>query len=292
MHSIFSLRQANQMSGFTTRVLTAIVFVAVVIGGMYWNKYSFAALFALVTGLCLWEFLSLTLDNNQQKRNISRLLIGMVLGLAPVILSIIYKLDVVANSQLLVYKLLILLFPLLFLVFIFELYTKSENPFRNLAFIILGMVYIGMPFALLNFIAFDGNNFYVNTVFGMLLLTWANDSGAYMIGSKIGKTPLFPRISPKKTWEGSTGGVFVTFLVAIALSYVFVERSLTEWIVLGIIVSIFGSIGDLIESMLKRSFKIKDSGNLLPGHGGFLDRFDAFLFLIPFAFAYLMWIRM
>jgi len=279
------------MSGFTTRVLTAIVFVAVVVGSMYWSRYSFAALFALVTGLCLWEFLTLTLQKNQQKRNLFRIFIGMTIGLAPVILSSILKLNLVANSQQLVTNLSILLFPLIFLIFIYELYTKSEKPFANIAYILLGMIYIGIPFALLNFIAFDGNNFYVNTVFGMLLLTWANDSGAYIIGSKIGKTPLFPRISPKKTWEGSTGGVVVTFLVAIALSYIFTERSMTEWMVLGVIVSVFGSIGDLIESMLKRSFNIKDSGNLLPGHGGFLDRFDAFLFLIPFAFAYLMLIR-
>ena len=120
-------------------------------------------------------------------------------------------------------------------------------------------------------------------------MTWANDTGAYLIGSQIGRTKLFPRISPKKTWEGSAGGVLVTFLAGYLLSRIFSDISLVDWCVLAGIVSIFGSLGDLVESMLKRSLQIKDSGNLLPGHGGFLDRFDAFIFLLPFAAAYLLW---
>ena len=108
------------------------------------------------------------------------------------------------------------------------------------------------------------------------------------MGSQIGKTKLFPRISPGKTWEGSTGGVIVTFIVAYLLSLLFTDLRLMDWLILAAIVSLFGSIGDLVESMLKRSLNIKDSGNLLPGHGGILDRFDAFIFLLPFAAAYLL----
>jgi phosphatidate cytidylyltransferase len=185
----------------------------------------------------------------------------------------------------------LLCFPLLFLSFVFELFAKSEQPFANVAFIILGMVYIGIPFALLDFIAFDADKFYTNTILGLLVLTWANDTGAYLVGSQIGKTKLFPSISPKKTWEGSIGGVVITIFIAILMSFFFEECTMVQWIVLAIIVVIFGSIGDLVESMLKRSYSIKDSGNLLPGHGGFLDRFDAFIFLIPFATAYLLWLR-
>ncbi|MEO0775984.1 MAG: phosphatidate cytidylyltransferase, partial [Bacteroidota bacterium] len=130
-----------------------------------------------------------------------------------------------------------------------------------------------------------------NTVFGLLLLTWSNDTAAYLVGSRIGKTPLFPRISPKKTWEGSLGGVVITFLIAFLISQWFREHSTKQWLVLAGIVAIFGSTGDLVESMLKRSENIKDSGNLLPGHGGVLDRFDAFIFLLPFATAYLLLIK-
>ena len=123
------------------------------------------------------------------------------------------------------------------------------------------------------------------------MLTWGNDTGAYLIGSVIGKTPLFPRISPKKTWEGSLGGVAVTFIIAWLLSIYTQELTLQTWLVLAGIVSVFGSTGDLIESMLKRSLGVKDSGTIMPGHGGFLDRFDAFMYMIPFAAAYLLWIR-
>ena len=122
-------------------------------------------------------------------------------------------------------------------------------------------------------------------------MVWATDIGAYFAGRKFGKNKLYPLVSPKKTWEGSIGGVVITILIAILMSFFFKECTMTQWIVLAIIVVIFGSIGDLVESMLKRSYSIKDSGTLLPGHGGFLDRFDAFIFLIPFATAYLLWIR-
>ncbi|TAK40283.1 MAG: phosphatidate cytidylyltransferase, partial [Saprospiraceae bacterium] len=122
-------------------------------------------------------------------------------------------------------------------------------------------------------------------------LTWMNDTGAYIIGSLFGKHLLFSRISPKKTWEGTFGGIAITFLVAFLFCVFTNELRFRDWIILGAIVSIFGSVGDLVESMLKRSVGVKDSGNLLPGHGGVLDRFDAFIFVLPFAAAYLLWIR-
>jgi phosphatidate cytidylyltransferase len=121
------------------------------------------------------------------------------------------------------------------------------------------------------------------------LLTWSNDTWAYLIGSKIGKTPLLPRISPKKTWEGTISGFIGCVLTGILIHYTFNTKqlSLTDWLILGGIVGILGTIGDLIESMLKRSVGVKDSGSFMPGHGGFLDRFDAFLFVIPFVMIYL-----
>ena len=141
---------------------------------------------------------------------------------------------------------------------------------------------------MVDFIAFDGEHFRSNTVFGLLLLTWINDTAAYLVGSQIGKHKLFPRISPKKTWEGSIGGGVFTLILAGVLGYIFEEQSVVQWLILGVIVVIFGSIGDLIESMLKRSYNIKDSGTILPGHGGLLDRFDAFIFLVPFATVYIL----
>ena len=278
------------MKGLVRRGATALIFVIVILGGLYGGQYTFVLLFAIVTGLCLWEFLTITLHNNVKQDRV-RKIIGLVFGLTPFLLVSMLKLNMMDSPEKFVLLTSLLCFPLIFLSFVFELFAKSEKPFTNVAFIILGMVYIGIPFALLDFIAFDGNVFYTNIILGLLILTWSNDTAAYLVGSRFGKTKLFPSISPKKTWEGSIGGIAITILIAILMSFFFKECTLLQWVVLAIIVVIFGSIGDLVESMLKRSYSIKDSGNLLPGHGGFLDRFDAFIFLIPFATAYLLWIR-
>jgi len=279
------------MSGLTKRLITAVFFVIIMLGGIYGGPYPFVFLFASITGLCLWEFLTLTLREIDGQRDKIRRFIGLILGLMPFVLVSLDKLGLIQNSDDFVLISVFLFFPLIFLSFIYELFTASKRPFANLAYLTLGMVYIGIPFAILPFLAFEGENFQSNTIFGLLLLTWANDTGAYLVGSQIGKTPLLPRISPKKTWEGSLGGALVTLLVAYLISIWFTEHSTIAWLILGGIVAVFGGIGDLVESMLKRSENIKDSGTLLPGHGGFLDRFDAFVFLLPFATAYLLLIK-
>ena len=272
------------MQGFLKRVMTAIVFVIVMVGGVYLHPMTHVGLFILITGMCLWEYSNLTLD----KTNIGRRWIGLLLGLLPILATSYLQIsNMVAPSFL--YKCTLLFFPMILLAFIYELYTGSEKPFTNIGNLTLGIFYIGIPLALIPLIAFSGGVFRPNIIFGILLLTWANDTGAYLVGSQIGKTKLFPRISPKKTWEGSGGGVLVAFLAAYLLSLIFKDLLLKDWLILAGIVSIFGSIGDLVESMLKRSLNIKDSGNILPGHGGMLDRFDAFIFLMPFVAAYLLW---
>ena len=261
------------------------------LGGVYGGPYTFVSLFALITGLCLWEFFEIVLSKNQPLDLIRRF-IGLGLGITPFLLAAVLQLELVNNKGTFVAIATLLLFPFIFSAFIYELYTKSEQPFVNVALIVLGMAYIGVPFALLEFIAFENGFFYPSTVFGLLVLTWSNDTGAYMVGSQIGKTPLFPRISPKKTWEGAAGGGAAAFIGAFLVFTIFRELRLADWLVLAAIVTVFGNLGDLVESMLKRSVNIKDSGNLLPGHGGLLDRFDAFIFLLPFATAYLLWVRL
>lgn len=278
------------MSSFVRRVLTAIVFVIVMVGGVYLHPYTFVGLFGLITALSVWEYLNLALAETKGRRDINRKFLGLILGVVPFILIALHQLGFVQHEQYVWYATFLML-PLVFLAFVYELYTASEKPFANIGILLLGMVYIGIPFALLLLIGFLNHQFSPNIVFGLLAMTWMNDTGAYLVGSQIGKTKLFPRISPGKTWEGSTGGVVVTFIVAYLLSLLFTDLRLMDWLILAAIVSLFGSIGDLVESMLKRSLKIKDSGNLLPGHGGILDRFDAFIFLLPFAAAYLLLIN-
>ncbi len=278
------------MKGLLRRASTAAIFVLIMLGGLYGGYYSFILLFALITGLCLWEFLYMTIDHGKRRDWLRRIL-GVAFGLTPFALAVMIHLNWIKINDTFVIITALLFFPFIFMAFIYELIAQSESPFGNVAFIVLGMVYIGAPFALLDFIAFEGNTFYANTIFGLLLMTWFNDTGAYIVGSKFGKTKLLPRISPNKTWEGSLGGVFFTFLTALVLCQIFPERHAVDWFVLAAIVAVFGSVGDLIESMLKRSVGVKDSGNLLPGHGGVLDRFDAFIFQLPFAAAYLLWVR-
>ncbi len=278
------------MKGLTRRAFTAAIFVLVMLGGLFGGQHSFVLLFAIITALCLWEYLSMVL-NRYNKRDFTRMILGLGFGLTPFFLTSILHINPgISADQFIVYT-AILLFPFVFLAFIYELFSRSANPFQNVGFIVLGMVYIGAPFALLTFIAFHDGQFYSWTVFGLLLLTWMNDTGAYLIGSRFGRHPLHPRISPKKTWEGTLGGAAITFLVACIFYGVSGVLRLGDWMVLAAIVSVFGTVGDLVESMLKRSVGVKDSGNLLPGHGGVLDRFDAFIFLLPFAAAYLLWIR-
>ena len=278
------------MKGLLSRALTAVIFVAVMVGGLFGGHYSFVTLFLLITGLCLWEYLGLVLEN-AGKKDLIRKLLGLGMGILPFVLASIVQLNLISDRENFIVLASILFSPFVFLSFVYELYAGSEKPFTNLAYLILGVFYIGIPFALLDFVAFSGEYFYATTVLGLLLLTWTNDTMAYLIGSQIGKTPLFPRISPKKTWEGTLGGAAVSFIVAYLLSLYIPDLSFINWMVLALIISVFGSLGDLVESMLKRSHQIKDSGSLLPGHGGFLDRFDGFIFMLPFAAAYLLWIR-
>ena len=279
------------MNGLITRVITAIVFVIVMLAGLYTNSYTYAILFTIISAACLWEYFGMTLPTSAP-HNSKRRIWGMLIGMFPYLITLAYQLQLFGTSTSMIWMALLLFMPLLFFVFIYELSTSSERPFEHIGAILLGLIYIGVPFAMLNFIAFYGDSYQPNIILVMLLLTWTNDTAAYLIGSQIGKTPLLPRISPKKTWEGSLGGIVFTFVVALILSIwpIFgLER--LQFIILAAIIILFGSIGDLVESMLKRSTKVKDTGSLLPGHGGLLDRFDAFIFLIPFAAAFLLWIR-
>lgn len=272
------------------RGITGFFFILVMVGGIYGGRYTFVGLFALITAGCLWEYMGLVLESGK-RRDLIRRVLGVVLGLTPFAGNSIIHLELIADEALFVSASALILFPLLFLAFIYEIYAQSEQPFANIGYAILGTVYIGVPFALLEFIAFDERQFYAGTVMGLLIMTWGNDTAAYVFGSRWGRRPLFPRLSPKKTWEGLAAGAVFTLLTGLVLSQVSPGLTPFNWLVLALIVIVFGNFGDLVESMLKRSFNTKDSGSLLPGHGGLLDRFDAFIFLLPFAAAYILLLR-
>ena len=278
------------MSGLRTRALSAVIFVALILGGLLGGPYSFMALFSIVTALSLYEFFSLVLDR-YQRRDRARIALGISFGLAPHLIASAVLFDWLPNRDDLLFALILAFFPLLFLMFIYELFAAAKRPFENVGMMVMGMVYIGAPFAMLDYIAYQSGQFDWQLVLGILLLTWLSDTGAYVAGSTFGKTKLLPRISPKKTWEGFAGGAILVLVSSWLLGeYLPVIRH-RDWIAIAVIVIIFGSLGDLIESMLKRSIFVKDSGKLLPGHGGLLDRFDAFIFLLPFVSAYLIFVR-
>ncbi len=186
-----------------------------------------------------------------------------------------------------------LIIPLLFAVFIIELFRNQPQPIANIAFTILGIEYVAVPFTLLHGLSYFKNmnfssDYGFEVLMGYFFILWANDTGAYFVGRSLGKHKLFERISPKKTWEGSFGGALSGLLVAYANFLLFPALSLWVWIGIALIVVIFGSIGDLVESLFKRSLQIKDSGNILPGHRGVLDRFDGIFISAPMVYAFLI----
>lgn len=207
---------------------------------------------------------------------------------------VIYSLSFFVERGTLSYRYYFLLFPLVSLIYMIKLYKKTERkPFSNIAFTFLGLLYVAVPISLLNIAAFENQRYDYQIIFGCLFILWASDTGAYFAGTYFGKRKLFERISPKKSWEGFFGGAALAMAFAIGLPFFFesigqiTTLSLIDWIIVGVLIIVGGTFGDLVESLLKRSIEIKDSGTSLPGHGGFLDRFDGLFISAPFIVAYI-----
>lgn len=276
------------MSALTIRVISAIVFLIIMLFGIYLHPISLFILFGIMNFIGIWEYEKLVdiYEFNKHKHlNIEKIVMATI-G------TVIYFIIGIVALNMVNIKYLVLILPILFSIFVKELFnSQSPSPFVRLTLNITAIIYISIPFGLINFIANLNGVFSPNIILGILLLIWINDSVAYLVGSKIGKTPLFKRVSPKKTWEGTIGGAVGCLLAPFALAYFFTDFDYSTWLALSIIVMFTATIGDLVESLLKRSVLVKDSGNLMPGHGGVLDRFDAIIFSIPFVFTYLYLIK-
>ena len=276
-------------NNFIQRAITGIIFVGVLIGCILGGPISFTLLFALITALTIHEFG--VIISKQPDVEINKpicMLAGVFLFFGFAYLGVMP-----GQTEILIPYLFLIIYLL-----VSELYLKKKNPLNNWAYAMMSQIYIALSFAMLNVLAFHsiGNegelsNYQVqyNPILplSIFIFTWINDTGAYCTGMLFGKHRLFERISPKKSWEGSIGGGVFSIIAAIVMAHYFPFMPISIWIGLALTVVIFGTLGDLTESLLKRTIGIKDSGNILPGHGGMLDRFDSTLMAVPAAVVYL-----
>lgn len=273
------------MKNFIIRALTGIAIVAVQVLCTYLSPISLAALFLLLTALAVNEFLGLVIKKGKVR-----------IGRPLIVAGSCYLFFAVWLNCLTEASLLALFLPyLLFIIFccVRELYNDEGNPIVNLGAIMLSQLYVALPLSLINLLAFSDCYLYDCSIkyyvfpLAMYVFLWLNDTGAYLCGSLLGKHKLFPRISPKKSWEGSIGGAIVAMASAVAVAYFFPVLNVWQWVGMALVVVVAGTYGDLTESMIKRSLDVKDSGRMLPGHGGILDRLDSMLFAIPASVIYL-----
>ena len=266
---------------FGQRALSALIAMPIVVTAIYWSRWSYFLLFLLVVALAMLEFYRLV--------GLGGISPNKFLGIGGGILT--YVLVFMYTSGYLPGTCLYILCPMMVLIYAMELYKHGTTPFTNIAYTLLGIVYVGIPFALLHIISFAKGAYSHEIVLSILLILWANDTGAYLVGSSIGNHRLFRRISPHKSWEGTLGGAALALVVSCTIANYFSNIGLETWLGIGSIIVVAGTYGDLVESMLKRSLNIKDSGEAIPGHGGFLDRFDSFLLAIPCIVAFIKLLR-
>lgn len=278
------------MKTFFVRALTGLLFVSVLVGGILYSPLSFALLFALITGLAVWEFTGLV--NGYKDIRVNRF-ISTAAGVYLFFAVFGFCMNVAGGNIFVPYLLAVVY------LLVAELYLKRPDPIGNWAYTMLSQLYVALPFALVNVLYFHADPVSLQggvvanpvLVLAVFIFLWASDTGAYCVGMLIGKHRLFERISPKKSWEGSIGGAIVTVAVAVLLGNYFDFMSLWTWIGMSLVVVVFGTWGDLVESLLKRQLGVKDSGHILPGHGGILDRFDSCMLAVPAVIIYLFMIQ-
>lgn len=265
------------MNNLVTRSLSGFLFVAIVVASILVSPYSFVVVFTVLSAWSVYEFHQL--GNHQKEVDINPVM--------PVIATVILSVtSFLYASEILTYPSFSFYGLFLIVVFIAELYKKKENPFHNLAYVVMGQIYVALPFALLNFILYVGG-YQPWVLLAVFATIWLNDTAAYLFGITFGKHRLFERVSPKKSWEGFFGGAMAALLSGFIFSKFIPEISLIQWFIFAEIVVIFGTFGDLLESLMKRTIHVKDSGNAIPGHGGLLDRFDSMLLVAPAIYIYL-----
>jgi len=268
------------------RTLSGVALCIVVVGAVLLSKWSFLALMLIIGVGCLWEFYALARKIGYKPQRGLGIALCIILILGTGLLFDIHLIRLLFSVGAIAMTMIAILTVSLY--FAVKLFRNHEKPTQNGAITILGVCYTAIPTALLFTAGFFSEAGYTPwIVLSYILIVWTNDVGAYLVGVPFGKHRLCERISPKKSWEGFFGGIAAAVGVAM-LAGCLLDESLVKWAILGLVVAVTGVAGDLVESVLKREAGVKDSGRILPGHGGFLDRFDALLFSAPFLFVYLL----
>ena len=282
---------SDKMRNLLVRAASGVVLFGVVLGAILWSKWSFAALLlAIIVGGQI-EFYRMAQKAGYWPQRAMGVISGVLVFIVAFAMMWLFDKSSDLDSRYLMITggLVLYIILLLPLMFICELFRKSATPIANIATSLMGVVYVAMPLSLLLFIPLllGGGEWQPWTLLFYIFIIWSNDVFAYLFGITLGKHRLFERISPKKSWEGFVGGL----IGAMGMGYlaaVITGGDLVEWIGMALIAAITGVFGDLVESLFKRSVDVKDSGQVIPGHGGWLDRFDALLLSVPFAFIYLV----
>lgn len=260
------------------RIRSGLIGIPLLIGLIYWNEWGYFALFLGIMVCALVEFYTL-MEHKIVTKTLPRWGIGSAIVLYTG--AFMYAKMIIPGTYILAGAM-----PLVLSCYVMVLYSKHDrSPFRSIAYTLLGIIYIAFPFCLIHHVALDAQTYHPEVILGILFIIWGNDAGAYFVGLLLGRRKLFKRISPKKTWEGSIGGMVIGLMVSYLIAQYYVHWNTIHWMLVGIITALASIYGDLVESLFKRSLGIKDSGKIIPGHGGFLDRFDSLLFVVPLVFA-------
>ncbi|MBA4851214.1 phosphatidate cytidylyltransferase [Emticicia sp. BO119] len=271
-------QKLNQLSNLTQRIIAAVIGVTIILTAVLYSEWTFWILFLAISVLTQREFYKLL----KLDANLPLTFYGTFCGI------VLNALTFFIEKDMLSFKFYYIIVPLLTTTFFIKLYKKKDSkPFANLGYTFLGITYVAVPFALINELVLTDRGYEPKLILGCLFILWANDTGAYFAGRFLGKRKLFERVSPKKTWEGFFGGAILGLVIAFILTQYFDCILPWQWYGIAVIISVTGTLGDLVESLFKRSIAIKDSGSVIPGHGGFLDRFDGLLLSMPFIVTFL-----
>ena len=264
------------------RTLSGAIFVAIVISSILVSPWTFLIVFLIISSLAVYEFHKITnIDDKIDVQYGPAIIANGILLLAGFSANFVH---IVPFSLLPIYGLFFIL------VLVSEMFRGSKRPLYNWAYFVLGQALISVPFSLLSQILYFHDTWHPYLLLSIFLIIWINDSFAYLVGSVFGKHRLCERISPKKTWEGFGGGAVAALAAGYGFSLLESQLGWWQWLLFALFVVVFGTLGDLMESFIKRNVGVKDSGHIIPGHGGILDRFDSMLLAVPVIYFYLNFI--